>query len=703
MSYAQIPSDIKAYPQWINWKIETIIDKNGQSKQTKVPVRCGDARLASVNDPRDWSDFDTAVKVAAQRGDGFGIGFVFTKSDPFVGIDLDDAGDDEVTEAQQKLLITELNSYTEYSPSGNGWHVIVKASLPGQGKHPKHYGCFDNGRYFTFTGRVYHECLPIADRQDFIDKLYGEIGGSSDNKVEVIECEPETDTDAALIERASNAKNGEKFKRLYGGDWQTDYGNKSQSEADFALVNIIAFYSRNSDQIGRIFRTSALGQRDKAKKGSYVGKMVRRAADRREPRVDTAVGLNGPWFDARKVEPWQGKVPIEIEAKMPTGGAWPSNEQPYQPPTSTTTEGAAFMSLETVDPEPIEWLWPGYLARGKLHILAGSPGTGKTTIALSLIASLTSGCKLPDGHQAAPCEAIIWSAEDDLADTLVPRLIAAGADMKNIKAVIGCPKTDKNGKKVVKPFNPATDMEELSKGMEQFFNVGIIIIDPITSAVSGDGHNNTDVRKGLQPLVDLGLKHNVAILGISHFTKGTAGRDPTERVTGSVAFGALARMVFVAAKREDEADGGSHMFARSKSNIAPCRGGFAYDLIQCNLLPWNIEASLIQWGTKLEEGAKEMLARAENVDKEETDDTKTNTAIHFLKTVFRNGPISTNDLNQKAAEQGLKSRTLMSARKILGVKAEKSTGRDGGWTLSLPAAKQPNEPLQTPLDASWNK
>jgi putative DNA primase/helicase len=108
----------------------------------------------------------------------------------------------------------------------------------------------------------------------------------------------------------------------------------------------------------------------------------------------------------------------------------------------------------------------------------------------------------------------------------------------------------------------------------------MLIIDPIVSAVSGDSHKNTEVRRALQPVVDLAAETGCAVYGITHFTKGTAGRDPVDRVTGSLAFGALTRIVTVALKMPEE---GSHppgawLFARAKSNIGPDGGGFYYRL-----------------------------------------------------------------------------------------------------------------------------
>lgn len=195
-----------------------------------------------------------------------------------------------------------------------------------------------------------------------------------------------------------------------------------------------------------------------------------------------------------------------------------------------------------VDPVPVDWLWRGWLAAGKLHLIGGAPGTGKTTLATSLAATVTIGGRWPDGTRAEAGDVVIWSGEDDNADTLNPRLRAAGADMTRVHVVGG---VSEGGQAY--PFDPARDMDALRDALRALPAVRLILIDPVVSAVSGDSHKNAEVRRGMQPLVDLAGELRCALLGVTHFSKGTSGRDPVERITGSLAFGALARLVMVAA------------------------------------------------------------------------------------------------------------------------------------------------------------
>jgi len=237
---------------------------------------------------------------------------------------------------------------------------------------------------------------------------------------------------------------------------------------------------------------------------------------------------------------------------------------------------AELLRGDAVTPEAVDWLWEGWLAAGKLHILGGQPGTGKTTIALALAASITTGAEWPDGKRADLGTVVVWSGEDDPADTLAPRLRAAGADMQRVHFVQGVREGHEQ-----RPFNPSQDVGALRTALAGLSDVRLLVVDPIVSAVSGDSHKNAEVRRGLQPLVDLAREHRCALLGITHFTKGTAGREPVERITGSLAFGALARLVLVTAKGEaGNGEPARRFLARAKSNIGPDGGGFIYDLSQ---------------------------------------------------------------------------------------------------------------------------
>jgi putative DNA primase/helicase len=164
------------------------------------------------------------------------------------------------------------------------------------------------------------------------------------------------------------------------------------------------------------------------------------------------------------------------------------------------------------------------------------------------------------------------SGEDDPADTLVPRLMAAGADLSLVDFVAD---VRQNGK--ARSFDPARDIEPLRDAIKIAGGASLLIVDPVVSAVAGDSHKNSETRRALQPLVQLASELNAALIGVTHFSKGTGGRDPVERLTGSIAFGALARIVLVAAKNQVSEEGkeAERILCRAISNIGNDTGGFA--------------------------------------------------------------------------------------------------------------------------------
>ncbi|CAJ0689571.1 hypothetical protein LMG18102_01132 [Ralstonia mannitolilytica] len=328
-----------------------------------------------------------------------------------------------------------------------------------------------------------------------------------------------------------------------------------------------------------------------------------------------------------------------------------------------------------VVPEPITWLWPGWLPAGKLSILAGSPGTGKTTLALDLAATVTTGGTWPDGSKSNKRgNVLIWSGEDHPADTLVPRLIAAGADLERVFFT----QTVANESGELQPFDPAKDIDLLSQRLTELGGADLLIVDPIVSAVSGDAHRVNDVRRNLQALVDLAAVLRCAVLGISHFAKGTKGSSPAERVIGSQAFVALARMVLVAGK--DEATE-RRILARAKSNIAADDGGFAYLLEQVEARQ-GIFASRVVWGDPIAGSARQILSDVEHRDDLE-DGTALEDAMAFLRSLLDTGPLSSNQIKADAHGAGYHWRTIERAKKKLGIEARK-LGMKGGWVWVLP-------------------
>ncbi len=330
-----------------------------------------------------------------------------------------------------------------------------------------------------------------------------------------------------------------------------------------------------------------------------------------------------------------------------------------------------------VTPEPVSWLWNGWLAAGKMHVLGGAPGTGKTTIAMSLAATVTAGGRWPDASRSLAGNAIIWSGEDDPADTLIPRLALSGADLSRVYFIADVREGNER-----RSFDPAKDMEMLRYRLAEIGDVRLLIVDPIVSAIAGDSHKNAEVRRGLQPLADLAASMRCALLGITHFSKGTGGRDPVERLTGSLAFGALARVVLVAAKHQEEGEDGRivRLFLRAKSNIGPDDGGFEYDLQQGELKTHpGIFASAVAWGNSVDGAARDLLATADATSDTDERDAVEN-AKQFLRDLLAGGPVSAKQVDADIRGAGYAPRTINRAKKLVGAISYKE-GKTWFWRI----------------------
>jgi len=331
--------------------------------------------------------------------------------------------------------------------------------------------------------------------------------------------------------------------------------------------------------------------------------------------------------------------------------------------------------FSAIEEKPVEWLWDQYLPLGKLTLLAGSGGTGKSTIAFNFAGIISNGGVWPDGsrcHSAG--NVIIWSSEDDPADTIKPRLLAVEADVNRCGVVQGA--TDEHG--VSCPFDSARDMEALRDAVERIGGLSLLIIDPIVSAVTGDMNKANEVRRSLQTIVDFAAETKCAVLGITHFAKGTAGRNSAERVIGSTAFKDFSRMTLVAAKDEES---NNRVFTRAKSNNSADTGGFSYG-IEIVALHSGITATRIVWGEPLQGSSRAILAEVEGDS--DSEESKLCIAKKFLLEMLRNGPVASKELFEHAREgYGVSTNTLRRAQKELGIVASKATFA-GGWMWALP-------------------
>jgi putative DNA primase/helicase len=361
------------------------------------------------------------------------------------------------------------------------------------------------------------------------------------------------------------------------------------------------------------------------------------------------------------------------------------NAVSWRPEDYARPHGASLISrcAADIEPERVEWLWGGRLARGKHTCIAGEPGTGKSQVSVALAATITTGGQWPCDEGCAPLgSVIILSAEDGAADTIVPRLHAAGADVSRVHIVSAVCDEKHEGHR---SFDLKADLHLLEEKTAQIGDAALIVIDPISSYMGkADSHKNADVRGILEPIAEMADRTGIAVLTVTHFKKpnGGAATKALHKFIGSVAFVAAARAAFVVI--EDPDDRNRRLFLPAKNNLALPPQGLAFRLkeriigegVFTSCVDWEPEPVAMTADEVLAAGGKSSLALDEAED--------------FLQALLADGPVTSKQVEEEAQEVGITKATLRRAKKELGIKPRKNSMK-GGWLWALPEMPAPTE------------
>lgn len=686
--YTTSPGELHELRQWVVWRYET---RHG--KPTKVPYKpvASVTLRASSTDPESWGLFGAALTVQELNGYD-GIGFVLTTSDPYIGIDLDhcvDAQSGQV-EAWASDIVDKLRSYTEISPSGKGLRVLCKAKWPGD---PARSGgkCGDIEmysalRYVTITGaHLPGAPLAIEERNMQVFALYDQVFGARDRQrlqSQVLaplasECANGSPakhrhckslTDDEVISLASRASNGPKFQALWQGDAAT---YPSTSEADAALCSHLAFYTQDPVQIERVFAQSGLNRDKWAKRPDYRKRTITLALSGGHAHYGDDFGkqvhANGVGASLVSIAKGHSSLPVPKEVKDAEAARWASGIP-------------GLVRMSDVQPERVRWLWPGHIALGKLTIIDGDPGLGKSLVTCDLAARVTTNASMPDGSAGDLQESagvLFLSAEDGLADTIRPRLDAAGADSDLIGARVYV--SDEGQGVGAERLPTLADISILESDITAT-RAKLVIIDPLMAHLP-DGVNanrDQDIRRALTPLSKLAESTGAAIVVVRHLNK-LGGGNPLYRGGGSIGIIGAARTGLLVAADPGDETGTRRVLAVTKSNLAAPAPALAYRLATTD----EGKVPYVKWEGHTEHTAASLLAGPQ--DPQERDALAE--AVEFLRIFLADGSQPSDDVFSEAKKAGVSVATLKRAKVKLSIQPHKQGfGKEGQWFWELSAA-----------------
>jgi len=369
------------------------------------------------------------------------------------------------------------------------------------------------------------------------------------------------------------------------------------------------------------------------------------------------------------------------------------------PPCGVSTNGSratghdscpVLTCVADVEETAIRWLWPGRVPLGRITMLVGRPGEGKSFLTTDMAAHVTRGRCWPDGTACPEGSVLLISAEDDPADTIRPRLRAHGADLTRVHLLSTVRRTDADGRPYETMFTLA-DLEALESAMAARPDCRLVVIDPIGSFLGGDtdAHRDNDVRSILVPVTMLAERHAVAVLVGAHRRK-SFGPSADDLALGSRAFTAVARAVWHLTR--DPENKARRLLLTGKSNIAPEQTGLAFTI---DAEPGGLPS--IRW----ESGAVDMTAddaiRRENGDADDRGATAVEQAVAWLRETLAEGALPSADVLARARAQGIRQRTLERAKEQLGVRSRRTGGQGNAlWHYELPGLFVPMPEGATP-------
>jgi len=383
--------------------------------------------------------------------------------------------------------------------------------------------------------------------------------------------------------------------------------------------------------------------------------------------------------DKGDVSDWlaSGNTKDDFFKLVKAAAVWkPKGKEPDKPKKSLRV-----VCMADVEPEEISWLWEPYIPKGKLTLLIGDPGAGKTFLSLALAAAISTGNPLPDKNHGRPItrrepgNVIYMSAEDGIADTLRPRLDMLGGNPNNVHAITG---TTENEKESAFSFDDLLLLDGLAEALKP----ELIICDPLHAFLGAniDMHRANETRPILSRLATLAEKHKCAVLCLEHMNK-SSNSNALYRILGSIDFSAIARSILLAGNNPDNP--GEKAITHIKSSLAPVGASQGYALEIGKGFYWTGLSELT---------TGKMLGN----DKDQKKNTNSlDNAVEWLKEELASGPREGKAIEELAKSDGISAMTLRRAREQLKIEPYKEKGvKNGKWLWELPGLMSGAEQIE---------
>lgn len=648
-----VPSELKELDSWICWKEEPA--QNEQAKPRKVPVSPHTLLNASSTNPVTWSSYATALKLFRRNELFAGIGFVFAASDPYAGIDLDNCRNKETGELDLWALefVRFIDSYTEVSPSGMGLKVFIRAKLIDKKNHFEFRGheieVYDRSRYFAVTGeRIEQSVEAINDRQKVLEFLLPDEPTPNIKNVirseDALAAKVDAIPDEELLHKLKHSAQGEKFTQLMAG---STTGYSGYFAASGALCTMLAAWTRlNRERIDRLYRTSGLFEETWWEDRCYQGKRSR------------------------------AELTIENSCAVAAAGAWLYDPTKHEDQIEKSIE---CILASKIKPEPLLWLWENRIPMGKLTVFCGVPDTGKSTVAIDIASRCTTGLAWPDCNGPREVsEVLMLISEDDLKDTVVPRLMAAGADLEKIHFAIQTVVTQKQ-KKYERRIALDEDLKALEETLARNMKINLIIADPLGSYLGKKKKNaEEDMRWILTELKELAERARVAVISIDHFNKKNE-QSAIHRLSGAGALAAVPRAVWAFVKDADDEAKVTRLMLNAKLNVVAeaKKAGLKYYAVGAEIMIQGKPSSLpvIQWLGSSDGDLEEILHTQADPEK-----GKRGKCVKWLRTFLKDGAVYSREVYEAAEKDGFSERTIKRSLKEASVIPFQTSKR---WKMEL--------------------